>query len=247
MYTVQKHSVIRMELSWRNIWDSSQFLNDDFWFKDLTVLPTCEKLTLYLRVHGHSGQFGVDVSAGCCCRVTGEGLRWGHLVPPAEFQRTAAVHLFDLRQVWLRRYHHTRSLAVHEVLLLAQRHGDEQRRVSKLKVNVCLLTAWDKRAACYLKDFGAVFKGVRVADVIDQTDNIAGQVSIRQVVKVREHFMKLSGQKNMDYCKFKMLSEAKKKIIWLSDWHCTVENIRISPWTPVLRGESVLKYKQVAT
>lgn len=60
----------------------------------------CGELALYLRVHGHSGEFGVDVSAGrCCCCVTGEGLGWGHLVPPAKFQRTAAVHLLDLRQV----------------------------------------------------------------------------------------------------------------------------------------------------
>lgn len=46
----------------------------------------------------------------------------------------------------------------------------------------------------YLEDFGAVFKGVRVADIIDQADNVAGQISIRQVVEVREHFMKLSGE-----------------------------------------------------
>lgn len=179
----------------------------------------CGKLTLYLRVHGHSGKFGVDVSAGCCCSVTSEGLRWGHLVPPAKFQRTAAVHLLDLWQVWLRCYHHTRSLAVHEVLLLAQRDRDEQRWLKKL--NVCLFTSWAKHALCYLKDFGAVFKGVRVADVIDQTDNVAGHIIIRQVVKVREHFMKLSGQKNMDYWKFKMLSEAKNKHLFLLfDWCC---------------------------
>lgn len=43
----------------------------------------------------------------------------------------------------------------------------------------------------YLKDFGAVFKGVRIADVIDEADNVAGHISIRQVVDVGEHFMKL--------------------------------------------------------
>lgn len=43
----------------------------------------------------------------------------------------------------------------------------------------------------YLEDFGAVLKGVRVADVIDQADNVTGQISIRQVVEVGEHFMKL--------------------------------------------------------
>lgn len=43
----------------------------------------------------------------------------------------------------------------------------------------------------YLEDFGAVFKGVRVADIIDQADNVTGQISIRQIVKVREYFMKL--------------------------------------------------------
>lgn len=94
-----------------------------------------------MRVHGHSGKFGVDVSAGCSCGVTGEGLWRRHLVPPAELQGTAAIHLFDLRQVRLCCYHHTWSLAVHEVLL---------------------------------EDFGAVFKGVRVADIIDQADNVTG-------------------------------------------------------------------------
>lgn len=43
----------------------------------------------------------------------------------------------------------------------------------------------------YLEDFGAVFEGVRVADVVDQADDVAGQVGIRQVVEVREDFMKL--------------------------------------------------------
>lgn len=62
-------------------------------------LTNQDQVSLYLRVHGHSGKFGVDVSAGCCCSVTGEGLRWRHLVPPAEVQRTAAIHLFDLWQV----------------------------------------------------------------------------------------------------------------------------------------------------
>lgn len=46
----------------------------------------------------------------------------------------------------------------------------------------------------YLEDFGAVFKGVRVADIVDQADNVTGQISVRQVVEVREHFMKLRGE-----------------------------------------------------
>lgn len=75
----------------------------------------------YLRVHGHGGKFGVDVFAGHCCSVTGEGLGRGHLVLPAEVQRSAAVNLFDLRQVGLRCYHHTWNLAVHEVLLRRKR------------------------------------------------------------------------------------------------------------------------------
>lgn len=50
----------------------------------------------------------------------------------------------------------------------------------------------------YLKDFGAVFKGVRIADVIDEADNVAGQIGIRQVVEVGEHFMKLTGEENID-------------------------------------------------
>lgn len=71
----------------------------------------------YVRVHGHGGKFGVDFSAGIPCCVTGERLRRRHLVPPAELQRTAAVHLLDLRQVRLGCNHHTGGLAVHEVLL----------------------------------------------------------------------------------------------------------------------------------
>lgn len=127
-----------LELGLRNILDSSrQFqISDSITFSDLfkeTDSIRCGELTLYLRVHGHSGKFGVDVSAGCCCSVTGEGLGWGHLVPPAKFQRTAAVHLFDLWQVGLRCDHHTRSLAVHEVLLRAQGDGDGQRRDEKVK------------------------------------------------------------------------------------------------------------------
>lgn len=45
----------------------------------------------------------------------------------------------------------------------------------------------------YLEDSGTVFKGVRAADIIDQADDVTGHISIRQVVKVREHFMKLRG------------------------------------------------------
>lgn len=48
----------------------------------------------------------------------------------------------------------------------------------------------------YLEDPGAVLKGVRVADVVDQTDYVAGQVVVRQVVEVREHFVQL--QSNED-------------------------------------------------
>lgn len=52
----------------------------------------------------------------------------------------------------------------------------------------------------YLEDFGAVFKGVRVADIIDQADNVAGQISIGQVVEVGEYFMKLRrGEERRDY------------------------------------------------
>lgn len=54
------------------------------------------------------------------------------------------------------------------------------------------------RTPFYLEDFGAVFKGVRVADVVDQADDVAGQVGIRQVVEVGEHFMKLRGTKHKD-------------------------------------------------
>lgn len=86
-------------------------------------LTSLDHVSVYVRVHSHSGKFGVDVSARCICSVTGEGLwRW-HLVPPTELQRTAAVQLFDLWQVRLSCYHHTRNLAVHEVLLRGERNG----------------------------------------------------------------------------------------------------------------------------
>lgn len=75
---------------------------------------------LHSRVHGHGGEFGVDVSAGSRRRVTGERLGRRHLVPPAELQRSAAVRLLDLGQVRLGSDHHARSLAVHEVLLPAE-------------------------------------------------------------------------------------------------------------------------------
>lgn len=39
---------------------------------------------LYSRIHGHGGEFGVDVSAGSFSCVTGELLWWVQLVPPAE-------------------------------------------------------------------------------------------------------------------------------------------------------------------
>lgn len=49
----------------------------------------------------------------------------------------------------------------------------------------------------YLEDFGAVLKGARVADIIDQADNVTSQISVRQVVEVREHFMKLRGDERV--------------------------------------------------
>lgn len=72
---------------------------------------------LHSRIHGHGGEFSVEVSVGSRRRVTGERLRRRHLVSPAELQRGAAVHLLDLGQVRLGSDHHARSLAVHEVLL----------------------------------------------------------------------------------------------------------------------------------
>lgn len=85
--------------------------------KCLVQLISLTQVLLHLRVHGHGGEFSVDISAGCCSGVTGEGLGRRHLVPPAELQRRAAVYLFDLWQVRLCCNHHTRGLAVHEILL----------------------------------------------------------------------------------------------------------------------------------
>ena len=85
-------------------------------------IKTLDVVSEYVRVHGHGGEFGVDVFAGCCGCAAGEGLGRRHLVLPAELQGSAAIQLFDLRQVRLGCDHHTRSLTVHEVLL-----GEEER------------------------------------------------------------------------------------------------------------------------
>lgn len=49
----------------------------------------------------------------------------------------------------------------------------------------------------YLKDVGAVFERIRVADIIDQADNVTGQIGIGQEVEVRKHFMKLRGKRQL--------------------------------------------------
>lgn len=85
--------------------------------KCLVRLITLTQVPLYLRVHGHGGEFSVDISAGRHCGVAGEGLGRRHLVPPAELQRRAVVYLFDLWQVRLCCDYHTWGLAVHEILL----------------------------------------------------------------------------------------------------------------------------------
>lgn len=46
----------------------------------------------------------------------------------------------------------------------------------------------------YLKDVGAVLKGMWVADVVHQADDVAGQIHVRQVVKVWEDFVELRGE-----------------------------------------------------
>lgn len=43
----------------------------------------------------------------------------------------------------------------------------------------------------HLIHFGAVFKGARVVDVIHQTDDITGQVLVRQELKIWHHLMEL--------------------------------------------------------
>lgn len=138
----------------------------------------------YVRVHGHGGKFGIDFSAGIPCCVTGERLRRRHLVPPAELQWTAAVHLLDLRQVRLGCNHHAGGLAVHEVLLKGEK--------SVLRTAAIRMSGFKyKKTLLYLKNFGAVFKGVRVAGIIDQADNVTSQIRVRQVVEVGEYFMQL--------------------------------------------------------
>lgn len=48
-----------------------------------------------------------------------------------------------------------------------------------------------KHRPIYLENSGTVLKGIRVADIIDKADDVTGHFIIRQVVKVREDFMKL--------------------------------------------------------
>lgn len=81
-------------------------------------------MAVHSRVHGHGGEFSVDVSAGRRRRLAGEGLGRRHLVLPAELQRRAAVQLLDLGQVRLGGDHHARRLAVHEVLLRPEGQTD---------------------------------------------------------------------------------------------------------------------------
>lgn len=93
------------------------------------------------RVHGHGGELGVDVPAGRCRRVTGEGLRWRHPVPPAKLQRAAAEHLLGLRQVRLGRNHHAGNLTVQEVLLRQRQRQRRQRWDKSLQAGRCVCSA----------------------------------------------------------------------------------------------------------
>ncbi len=54
---------------------------------------------LYSRIHGHSGEFSIDVFAECFGCVAGEHLRWVKLVFPTEIQRGQAVVLTGFMQV----------------------------------------------------------------------------------------------------------------------------------------------------
>lgn len=58
-----------------------------------------EEGALYSRIHGHSGEFGIDVFAGCFGCVAGEHLRRVKLVFPTEIQRGQAVVLTVFMQV----------------------------------------------------------------------------------------------------------------------------------------------------
>lgn len=71
----------------------------------------------YSRVHGHGGESGVQVFVRSLSRVARELLRWVELVLAAELVRRQAVVLPYLVQVRLGSDHHTRRLAVDEVLL----------------------------------------------------------------------------------------------------------------------------------
>lgn len=58
-----------------------------------------EEGALYSRIHGHSGEFGIDVFAGCFGCVAGEHLWRVKLVFPTEIQRGQAVVLTGFMQV----------------------------------------------------------------------------------------------------------------------------------------------------
>ena len=76
-----------------------------------------ERARLYSRVHGHGGEFGVDVFAGRIVCVAGERLWRVQPVLAAEVQRGEGALLPHLVQVGLGSDEHTRCLAVHEVAL----------------------------------------------------------------------------------------------------------------------------------
>ncbi len=56
-----------------------------------------EEGALYSRIHGHSGEFGIDVFAGCFGCVAGEHLRRVKLVFPTEIQRGTGCSSDGLR------------------------------------------------------------------------------------------------------------------------------------------------------
>lgn len=86
------------------------------------------------------------------------------------------------------------AIIMHGVLLSMKYCCDQRARQTDAEEG----EAWPWGASgawtSYLEDSGAVLEGVGVADVVDQADHVAGQVVVRQVVKVGEDFVQLRGE-----------------------------------------------------
>lgn len=142
------------------------------------------------------------------------------------------------------------AIIIHGVLLSMKYCWDRrERQTSNVEY---LFLIYEHNPHVYLKDSGAVFKGVRVADIIDQADDVTGQIVIGQVIKVREHFMKLRRERMFKVnLKKKSGASAGLDRLWQTNNVCApifyeCWYIRISLCTAAQQGESVFSSRRNA-